>query len=92
MIPINWKAFAKRFDGCEQTQFEKLALLHFCHSFGMPRGVFRYVNHPNIETEPTVVGQDVVAFQAKYYSDKISSHKQELIDAINANYHRLMNR
>jgi hypothetical protein len=82
VIPINWKAFAKRFDGCEQTQFEKLALLHFCHSFGMPRGVFRYVNHPNIETEPTVVGQDVVAFQAKYYSDKISSHKQELIDAI----------
>lgn len=82
MIPINWKAFAKRFDGSEQAQFEKLALLQFCHSFGMPQGVFRYVNHPNIETEPVTIGKDVVAFQAKYYSDKISLHKQELIDAI----------
>lgn len=82
MFAVDWKIFAARFSGREERQFEQLALLHFCQSFNQAQGVFRFVDQPNLETNPVVVGSEVIGFQAKYYKDKISSHKQELIDAI----------
>ena len=82
MFAVDWNVFAAKFSGREERQFEQLALLHFCHSLNQAQGVFRFVDQPNLETNPVVMGTEVIGFQAKYYKDKISSHKQELIDAI----------
>ena len=46
--------------------------------------MFRYKNQAGIETEPAIVDNEVIGFQAKYYdaSINLSGKKGDLIDAI----------
>ena len=83
MIPIRWEVFRARFPvPTARLEFERMASLMFCQRYGLKHGLFRYKNHPNLETEAVVVGNEVIGFQAKYFDDKVSAHTKELEEAI----------
>lgn len=82
---IKWSNFESKFSGREREDaFEQLAYHLFCREFGLNKGVFRYKNQAGIETEPAIVGNEVIGFQAKYYDAAInlSGKKGDLIEAI----------
>jgi len=43
----------------------------FCNEYGQKNGIFRYHNQPHIETNPIQVGEKLIGFQAKYYSESV---------------------
>ncbi|MHB1154031.1 MAG: P-loop NTPase family protein [Eubacteriales bacterium] len=69
---VDWKIFEYKFSGKEEKAFEHLAYLLFCAEHGLPIGVFRYFNQTGIETEPIEYKDQVIGFQAKYYSPTIA--------------------
>lgn len=82
---IKWSNFESKFSGREREEaFEQLAYHLFCREFGLNKGLFRYKNQAGIETEPAIVDNEVIGFQAKYYdaSINLSGKKGDLIDAI----------
>lgn len=84
-IDVDWKAFEYKFSSNPRQAFENLSYILFCHEFKQNYGVFRYFNHPHIETQPinTLDGY-LTGFQSKYYDSttRISSKETELKDAI----------
>lgn len=87
MIPetsVNWKAFEYKFSDNPQRAFENLTYYLFCNEYEQKSGIFRYFNQPHIETNPIQVGDKLIGFQAKYYSDSvsISGKENELCDAV----------
>lgn len=87
MIPetsVNWKAFEYKYSDNPQRAFENLTYYLFCHEFKQKNGIFRYFNQPHIETNPIQVGDKLIGFQSKYYSDSVtmSDKENELIKAV----------
>ena len=87
MIPetsVNWKAFEYKFSENPQRAFENLTYYLFCNEYGQKNGIFRYFNQPHIETNPIQVGDNLIGFQAKYYTDSVSmsGKESELKDAV----------
>ena len=89
MIKPNWGIFKAKFSENPQNNFEWFCYLLFCKEFNQPRGIFRYVNQSGMETNPIKVGSECIAWEAKFYEDKLSNHKDEFIkkleDAKNKN-------
>ena len=79
---INWSNFKAKFNGKEQANFQWLCNLLFCEEYNHPLGISRYENHAGIETDPIKVGQEVIGWQAKFYENELSKHKDELIASI----------
>lgn len=81
---LNWNQFKAKFDGKEQSEFELLSYILFCHEHGNKIGLFRFKNQAGIETEPilTFVDGKNVGFQAKFIDTKLSEKKSILIEAI----------
>jgi len=74
MIPetaVDWKAFEYKFSDNPQRAFEELSYYLFCNEYGQKNGIFRYHNQPHIETNPIQVGEKLIGFQAKYYSESV---------------------
>lgn len=72
--------FESKFDGGRQEKaFESLAYHLFCLEFGIEKGLFRYKNQAGIETDPVEIGEDIIGFQAKYYSATTSLSTKKLI-------------
>lgn len=82
MQEVNWGVFSAKFNGHEQSTFQWLCYLLFCLEFNQPLGISRYENHAGIETDPIKVGEELVGWQAKFYTTRLSEHTQELKDAI----------
>lgn len=82
MTEINWGIFRAKFDGKEQTSFQRLCYALFRFEFDRPLGVFAFKNQAGIESEPIHVDGDVIGFQAKFTTTAISDLKQELIGAV----------
>ena len=87
MIPetsVDWKAFEYKYSDNPQKAFENLTYYLFCHELNQKNGIFRYLNQPHIETNPIPVGEKMIGFQSKYYSDSVamSSKEYELIEAV----------
>lgn len=82
MQETNWKNFAAKFNGREQSSFEWFCYLLFCDEFDRPTGIFGYKNQAGIETEPVHRDGKTTGFQAKYYETSISSNKNDLKEAI----------
>lgn len=87
MIPetsVNWKAFEYKFSDNPQRAFENLTYYLFCNEYGQKYGISRYFNQPHIETNPIHVGNKIIGFQAKYYTDSVamSSKEKELSEAV----------
>ncbi len=81
-IPINWGIFKAKFNGREQSSFEWLCYLLFCHEFDQDAGVFRYKNQAGIETNPIEIGEERIGWQAKFYDTRLSEHKRDFIESI----------
>ena len=81
---IDWRVFDCKFSDNPQNAFEQLTYYLFCDEYNQKYGIFRYFNQPHIETNPIQVGDKLIGFQSKYYSNSIniSSKKNELIEAV----------
>lgn len=84
MEEVNWNNFKAKFNNHEQTAFERLCYLLFCKEHGKDTGIFRFKNHAGIETDPIEKDGKVIGWQAKFIDTRLSKHKDELIQSINA--------
>ena len=82
MIKPDWNKFKAKFSDNPQDNFEWFCYLLFCKEFNQPHGIFRYVNQSGMETNPIKVGDDWIAWEAKFYEDKLSIHKKEFIQKL----------
>lgn len=82
MIKPNWANFRSKFDENPQENFEWFCYLLFCQEFKTPAGIFRYKNQSGIETDPVVIGDEVIGWQAKFYDTKLSDNKADMIGMI----------
>jgi hypothetical protein len=82
MIDINWDNFKAKFNSDKEGAFERFCYLLFCKEFGKDIGIFRFKNHAGIETEPIDKDGQIIGWQAKFYSTRLSEHKQDFIDSI----------
>lgn len=79
MIKPDWNVFKAKFSENPQHNFEWLCYLLFCKEFDKTYGIFRYVNQSGMETNPIKFGNEYICWEAKFYEDKLSSHKNEFI-------------
>lgn len=82
MITVNWCKFQAKVGDSAPVEFERLCYFIFCRKYNRPYGIFRYRNHPALETSPIEVDGELIGFQAKYFVDKFSSHKSDILEAI----------
>ena len=82
MINPDWKIFETKFSENPQKNFEWFCYLLFCKEFDKAYGIPRIYNQPGIETFPIQQGGEVIGWQAKYYSGKITDHKDDIIDSV----------
>lgn len=81
-LNIDWNFFRKKFQGRETAAFEQMSYLLFLSETGNPQGLFRFKNHPGIETEPIIYKGKLSGFQAKYLTS-LKDGKDDVIDSIN---------
>lgn len=82
MIQPNWEIFSAKFSNNQQVTFEWFAYLLFCREFNLLKGWFGFKNQSGIEKNPIERGDKVIGFQAKFYSSKLASHKDDLIETL----------
>lgn len=82
MIKPSWSAFRAKFAENLQNNFEWFCYLLFCKEFNKPRGIFRYTNQAAIETDPILVADDHIGWQAKFYDSSLSAHKSDLLETL----------
>lgn len=82
MVKLDWKLFETKFSENPQKNFEWFCYLLFCKEFDKPYGIPRIYNQPGIETFPIQKDGEVIGWQAKYYSGKLTDHKDDIIDSI----------
>ncbi|MDN3689658.1 AVAST type 4 anti-phage nuclease Avs4 [Cyclobacterium jeungdonense] len=82
MKEINWNIFKAKFNGKETSSFESLAYQLFCSEYDNRTGIFRFKNQTGIETEPIVVDNKKIGFQAKFYDTKVSENKDDIIESL----------
>ena len=75
---ISWNNFRAKLNDREQTTFEWLCYLLFCHEFNQPTGMFRYKNHAGIETDPVKIEDESVGWQARFYDTRLSEQSLDL--------------
>lgn len=80
-LNIDWDLFKAKFNGRETSKFEQMAYLLFASETGNPNGIFRYKNHPGIETEPVDFNGKSSGFQAKFLTS-FSDGKNDIIDSL----------
>ncbi|MDU6823463.1 hypothetical protein [Intestinibacter bartlettii] len=82
IIEANWYNFKAKFSDNPQKNFEWFCYLLFCRRYNQPEGIFRYKNQAAIETKEIAINGEFIGWQAKFYTDKLSNHKKDLIDTI----------
>lgn len=69
----SWDSFRAKYPS-EETQrarFEDLARSLFCRRFNIKYGIFQYINHAGNETKTICDGDEIIGFQAKFFSKEI---------------------
>lgn len=82
MIRPNWDTFSSKFATDKETTFEWFAYLLFCREFDLPKGWFGYKNQSGIEKNPITHNDEVIGFQAKFYSTSLSDHKDDFLQML----------
>ena len=82
MIKPDWDIFKAKFSNNPQAYFEWLCYILFCIEFHKGRGIFRFKNQSSVETNPIKKDNEVIGWQAKFYSSALSNHKAEIITTI----------
>ena len=84
MVSVDWNKFKAKFGEGSRQAFEDLSYSIFCREYELRTGVFRFRNHPALETEPILRNGKKIGFQAKFFEGKPSDCKQEMVNAIHA--------
>lgn len=82
LIKRDWSIFESNSSGNPQDDFEWFSYLLFCSRYNKKYGVFSYVNHASLESEPIESNGEIVGFQAKYYQNALTKNKDELLKTI----------
>lgn len=82
VVKPDWQIFDMNFSENSELNFEWMCYQLFCREFGKDKGIFRYYNQPSLETEPITNNNDVIGFQAKYYTVNLTERKQKIINVI----------
>lgn len=77
MIKPDWNIFKAKFSENPQNYFEWFCYLLFCKEFDKSHGIFRYFNQSGMETNPIKFENEWIAWEAKFYEDKLINHKSE---------------
>lgn len=80
MVKPDWKLFETKFSENPQKNFEWFCYLLFCKEFNQSYGIPRLYNQPGIETFPVEYDNEVIGWQAKYFSSKIN--KDDVLDSV----------
>ena len=83
IIKPDWDKFKAKFSDNPQKNFEWLCYSLFCREFNKPMGITRYINQSGIETFPITKDNEVIGWQARFYKNSLSQHKDDLIGTIN---------
>lgn len=81
-IKSDWDIFKCNFPDNPQKNFEWMCYQLFCKEFNKDSGIFRFYNQPALETEPIEVGDEIIGFQAKFYTVPLNERKSELKETI----------
>ncbi|WP_180082828.1 hypothetical protein [Acinetobacter sp. YH12201] len=82
MIHPNWDLFSTKFSNSKEVVFEWFAYLLFCREFKIPKGWFGFKNQSGIEKNPIEYENEVIGFQAKFYSTSLSEHKDDFLQML----------
>ena len=82
VVKPDWQIFDSNFSENPELNFEWMCYQLFCREFGKDKGIFRYYNQPSLETEPITHNNDVIGFQAKYYTVNLTERKPKIINVI----------
>lgn len=82
MVKANWDIFKSKFSENPQENFEWFCYLLFCKEHHLPLGIFRFKNQSAIETDPIKSGDKVIGWQAKFYDNSLSNHKDDFIKSL----------
>ncbi len=82
MIKSIWDVFKYNFPDNPQENFEWMCYQLFCKEFNKDNGIFRRYNQPALEAEPIEVGDEIIGFQAKFYTVPLNERKSELKETI----------
>ncbi|MFA6353277.1 MAG: AVAST type 4 anti-phage nuclease Avs4 [Candidatus Paceibacterota bacterium] len=82
MIKPSWDIFRAKFSENPQNNFEWFCYSLFCREFNKTTGIFRYKNQSATETDPIQEKEEVIGWQAKFYSTSLSNHSTELINIL----------
>jgi hypothetical protein len=82
LIKPNWDIFKAKFSDDPNGSFEWLCYLLICKEFNLPNGIFRYLNQSGMETNPITHDKKIYAWEAKFYSGKLSENEDEFKEKI----------
>lgn len=82
VVKPDWDIFKLNFSDNPQKNFEWMCYQLFCREFGKNTGIFRYDNQPDLETEPIHINDEVIGFQAKFYTVNLAERKKEILKLI----------
>jgi len=82
MIHPNWDLFSTKFSNNKEVVFEWFTYLLFCREFQLPKGWFGFKNQSGIEKNPIEYKNEVIGFQAKFYSTSLSDHKDDFLQML----------
>lgn len=82
MIKPDWNVFKAKFSENPQRNFEWFCYLLFCKEFDKPHGIFRYFNQSGMETNPIKFENECIAWEAKFYEDKLINYKTKFTEKL----------
>ena len=82
VIKPDWDIFKSNFAENPQSNFEWMCYQLFCREFGKDKGIFRFYNQPTLETEPIEYNNDIIGFQAKFYTVNLSERRDQILKII----------
>ncbi|MDV7616031.1 hypothetical protein R4666_12955 [Acinetobacter baumannii] len=82
MIKPDWEIFSAKFSSDKELTFEWFTYLLFCREFNLPKGWFGFKNQSGIEKNPIQINEEVIGFQAKFYSSPLSNHKNDFLEML----------
>lgn len=81
MIKPNWEIFSAN-SANKENDFEWFSYLLFCREFNLPKGWFGFKNQSAIEKSPIEINDEIIGFQAKFYSSQLSDHKNDFLQML----------
>ena len=82
VVKPDWDIFKSNFAENPQRNFEWMCYQLFCREFGKDKGIFRFYNQPTLETEPIEYNNDIIGFQAKFYTVNLSERRDQILKII----------